>query len=167
MRKTLLAVICFCLALTPMLAEAGGGHRGYDRGYHKPHGGYYKPYGGYHKKYHGRHYRKRYGGYHKPYGHRRHHKRHDDDDIEAGEIIAGVFLGGLLLYALTRDYDRPRYRAPAPRYQSSALYDCRWTSGQNYEGGRVRLYEGLLCRSSQSPGWHIKPGSVRFLGYAR
>jgi len=158
MRKLIPAAICFCLAMTPVLANADGYGRSH-HGHGKYYGGYDRHYGGYHKH---------RGGHHKYRGHRRHRKHHDDDDdIEAGEVIAGVFLGGLLLYALTRDYDRPRYRTPGARYDAPTYYDCRWTTGQAYEGRRVAQYEGLLCRSNQGPGWHAKPGSVRFLGYVR
>ncbi|MDX1711932.1 MAG: hypothetical protein R3316_12445 [Rhodovibrionaceae bacterium] len=157
MRKLILAAICFCLAMTPALANADGyGYR--HHGYGKHYGGYDKHRGGYHKH---------RGGHHKYRGHRRHHKHDDDDDIEAGEVIAGVFLGGLLLYALTRNYDRQSYRASPRGYEQPSYYDCRWTTGQAYEGRRVAEYEGLLCRSSQGPGWYAKPGSVRFLGYVR
>jgi hypothetical protein len=152
--KFVLIATCACFIFVPVMAEAGGYYRS---GHGYGHKSYYKH--GYHGK-HG-HYRP---GNRKHYGYRRHH----DDDIEVGEILAGVFLGGLALYALTQPYnDGSAYRV-SRRVTSrpASYYDCRPTTGEAYRGGRVLIYEGVLCRSDSGPGWYLQPGSRRFLGYA-
>ena len=150
--KLVLILACASFVLVPTLAEAGG---------------YYRSYHGYgHKSYYKHGY---YGHGYRGHGYRKHHgyrKYHNGDGIEAGEILAGVFLGGLLLYALTRPYnDGYAHRQPRQSARAPVFFDCRVTTGQSYVGGQIRLYEGELCRTGR-PGWYLRPGSVRFVGYA-
>ncbi len=101
-------------------------------------------------------------GYYGHYGYRHHHG-HNGGDAGA-YLLGGLLLGGLVGYLIGRDAGERDGYGYRQRSYRPALYDCRVTTGEGIRNGRRALYEGVLCRGPE-PGWYVKPGTKRFIGY--